>query len=203
MSYSSSRAATVMLLMALPACGSGGGHARQPAAASAPRLQTFGHGDLAGAAQRVVEIRMSDNLRFEPSTITVRRGEIVALRVINTGRAFHELTIGGQAAQDLHDAQMASMDMSGSGGGMAMPAGGEGMHMNMGHDPAHEKYMKALTRRIAELDRTAAMNESVHVPAGESRDLTWAFTGPQAPLYGCHIVGHFAAGMRGTFSFSG
>jgi uncharacterized cupredoxin-like copper-binding protein len=130
------------------------------------------------------------------ATIPVHTGEVVAFRVVNAGRQFHEFTIGGQAAQDLHDAQMASMDMSGNGSGMAMV---DDQGMKMGHDPAHDRYMKALARRVADLDRRAAANESIHVPPGETREVTWAFITDQAPSFGCHVVGHWAAGMRGRF----
>jgi uncharacterized cupredoxin-like copper-binding protein len=91
------------------------------------------------------------------------------------------------------------MDMSGTGNGMAMPADSG---MTMAHEPGHDKYMKALARRIADLDQRAAANESVHVPPGETREVTWAFTTDQAPFFGCHVVGHWAGGMRGRFVIS-
>jgi len=36
------------------------------------------------------------------------------------------------------------------------------------------------------------------VPPGETRRLTWTFEEPGLVLYGCHVLGHWAAGMRGT-----
>jgi uncharacterized cupredoxin-like copper-binding protein len=36
------------------------------------------------------------------------------------------------------------------------------------------------------------------VPPGETRHLTWTFDEPGLVLYGCHVLGHWAAGMRGT-----
>ena len=36
------------------------------------------------------------------------------------------------------------------------------------------------------------------VPPGETRRLTWAFEEPGLVLYGCHVLGHWAAGMKGT-----
>jgi uncharacterized cupredoxin-like copper-binding protein len=36
------------------------------------------------------------------------------------------------------------------------------------------------------------------VPPGEIRRLTWTFEEPGLVLYGCHFLGHWAAGMKGT-----
>jgi uncharacterized cupredoxin-like copper-binding protein len=39
---------------------------------------------------------------------------------------------------------------------------------------------------------------SLTVPPGETRHLTWTFDEPGLVLYGCHVLGHWAAGMKGT-----
>jgi uncharacterized cupredoxin-like copper-binding protein len=36
------------------------------------------------------------------------------------------------------------------------------------------------------------------VPPGATRRLTWTFDEPGLVLYGCHVLGHWAAGMKGT-----
>lgn len=36
------------------------------------------------------------------------------------------------------------------------------------------------------------------VPPGQTRRLSWTFDEPGLVLYGCHVLGHWAAGMRGT-----
>ena len=36
------------------------------------------------------------------------------------------------------------------------------------------------------------------VPPCETRRLTWTFDEPGLVLYGCHVLGHWAAGMKGT-----
>ena len=36
------------------------------------------------------------------------------------------------------------------------------------------------------------------VPPGQTRRLTWTFDEPGLVLYGCHVLGHWAAGMKGT-----
>ncbi|HEX2373815.1 MAG TPA: plastocyanin/azurin family copper-binding protein [Actinomycetota bacterium] len=36
------------------------------------------------------------------------------------------------------------------------------------------------------------------VPPGETRRLSWTFDEPGIVLYGCHVLGHWSAGMKGT-----
>jgi uncharacterized cupredoxin-like copper-binding protein len=45
---------------------------------------------------------------------------------------------------------------------------------------------------------TAAGTGGLTVPPGQTRRLTWTFDKPGIVLYGCHVLGHWAAGMRGT-----
>ncbi len=44
----------------------------------------------------------------------------------------------------------------------------------------------------------AAGGGTLTVPPGETRRLTWTFDEPGLVLYGCHVLGHWAAGMKGT-----
>jgi uncharacterized cupredoxin-like copper-binding protein len=186
------RTSLLVALVLLGACGGNGSASSTAAnAADRPRPQTYGRGGLPQEATRVVEIRMEDQLRFEPATVTVKKGEIVTFTLVNAGKEMHEFTIGGQDAQDLHEAQMAEMNM------------GSMDHGKMPDTPDHKKYMKGLSQKIASLDRTATASASVHVPAGERLDVTWAFTGEQAPIYGCHVAQHWWGGMRGSIVFSG
>jgi plastocyanin len=43
---------------------------------------------------------------------------------------------------------------------------------------------------------------SLTVPPGETRRLSWTFREPGLVLYGCHVLGHWAAGMKGTIVVS-
>ena len=45
-------------------------------------------------ARRSIEIRMTDDMRFTPSHIDVREGDIVRLRAVNNGKVMHEIVIG-------------------------------------------------------------------------------------------------------------
>jgi len=58
----------------------------------------------------------------------------------------------------------------------------------------HEKEMKSTSGG----QMSMAQPNSVDVPAGATKQLTWTFTAPGSTLYGCHEPGHYAAGMKGT-----
>lgn len=75
-----------------------------------------GHGDggetaigkpgVAARASRTVTVAMSDDMRFTPSDLTVRRGETLRLVVKNVGRVKHELNLGTQKELLEHLEQM-------------------------------------------------------------------------------------------------
>ena len=59
---------------------------------------------IAGDAQdvkRTIEIRMTDDMKFTPSRITVKLGETVRLVAVNRGKVLHEIVIG--TAQELKE----------------------------------------------------------------------------------------------------
>jgi uncharacterized cupredoxin-like copper-binding protein len=62
----------------------------------------------ASLADRVVEIHMLDELRFEPASVEVKVGETVTFKVVNDGKLEHDFTLGDAEAQDEHDAEMAA-----------------------------------------------------------------------------------------------
>jgi uncharacterized cupredoxin-like copper-binding protein len=55
---------------------------------------------------RTIEIRMTDQMRFEPSVITVKAGETVRFIHKNTGKVMHEMVIGTRADLEEHAALM-------------------------------------------------------------------------------------------------
>lgn len=60
---------------------------------------------IAGDAEQVdrtIDVSMSDNMRFEPETMTVKQGETIRFRVKNTGMLLHEFVIGTQAENVKH-----------------------------------------------------------------------------------------------------
>jgi uncharacterized cupredoxin-like copper-binding protein len=58
------------------------------------------------AGPRTIEVAMTDDLRFEPSSITVSAGETVRFVVHNAGQAVHEFYIGDEEAQLEHEEEM-------------------------------------------------------------------------------------------------
>ena len=69
------------------------------------------HTGNGGSDPPTVEVRMSDDLRFDPSTIAVERGETVRFELINEGQAVHEFLIGDEAAQAEFEEEMAGGEM--------------------------------------------------------------------------------------------
>ena len=68
----------------------------------------FGFGEPADPsdANRTVEVVASDDLTFDPAEISVVAGETVTFRITNDGRAVHDFTLGDQATQNKHEAEM-------------------------------------------------------------------------------------------------
>ena len=124
-----------------------------------------------GAPVRVV---MNDRFRYRPAAIMVRAGRRVTFDVTNAGKLPHEFILGDRATQLDHERQM-------QGG---PPAAGAHDHAHAGH--AHAGHA------------TAGAGGALTVPPGQTRRLTWTFDEPGIVLYGCHVLGHWAAGMKGT-----
>jgi len=80
------------------------------AACSAPSS-----GDNGSSAEepRAVEVRMSDELTFDPEEISVTTGETVRFEVTNDGATVHEFLIGDEAAQAEFAEEMAAGDAHG------------------------------------------------------------------------------------------
>ncbi len=82
-----------------------GAHDDAPKAAAVKEQKPWGIAGDASAARRTITLDMSDNMRFTPERISVRRGETVRLRVANKGQVMHEIVLGTPASLDEH-AQM-------------------------------------------------------------------------------------------------
>ena len=55
---------------------------------------------------RVVDVVMSDNMRFSPELIKVKKGEIIKIRHTNHGTLMHEYILGTAASLDEHAKMM-------------------------------------------------------------------------------------------------
>jgi uncharacterized cupredoxin-like copper-binding protein len=123
-----------------------------------------------------VRVVMNDRFRYRPSSIIVRAGRRVTFAVTNAGKLPHEFILGDRATQLDHERQM-----------QAVPAGGEDMDMDAHTHGTADDAMAHHTH-----------GAGLTVPPGQTRRLTWTFHDPGVVLYGCHVLGHWAAGMRGT-----
>jgi uncharacterized cupredoxin-like copper-binding protein len=116
---------------------------------------------------------MNDRFRYQPTSIVVRAGRRVTFTVHNAGKLPHEFILGDRATQLDHERQMQSAS--------------SGTAHSHTHAPMH--------------DPAAASPSSagaLTVPPGATRRLAWTFDKPGIVLYGCHVLGHWAAGMKGT-----
>lgn len=63
---------------------------------TAPQVEqtSFGIAGNPAAASRTVTIEMSDRMRFDPATVTVKRGDTVRFVLRNRGAQLHEMVLG-------------------------------------------------------------------------------------------------------------
>jgi uncharacterized cupredoxin-like copper-binding protein len=149
--------------------GARGGGALATPATRAPRTPARA-AKPAWATGAPVRVLMNDHFRYRPSSIMVRAGQRITFAVTNTGKLSHEFILGDRAAQLDHEREM--------------QAGGDGMDMDM---DAH-----------MHMEGSGHADAGLTVPPGQTRRLSWTFDKPGIVLYGCHVLGHWAAGMRGT-----
>jgi uncharacterized cupredoxin-like copper-binding protein len=77
--------------------------ANHAASSTMPKEQKeWGIGGDASAVTRTIEITMLDTMRFVPDQLTIKQGEVVRLRVKNSGKVMHELVIGTKQELDTH-----------------------------------------------------------------------------------------------------
>jgi uncharacterized cupredoxin-like copper-binding protein len=119
------------------------------------------------ATDTPVKVVMNDRFRYRPAAIMVRAGRRVTFAVTNAGKLPHEFILGDRATQLDHERQMQA----------ATTATGH-VHHHAAHGPP-------------------ATTGALTVPPGQTRRLTWTFDEPGTVLYGCHVIGHWAAGMKG------
>jgi uncharacterized cupredoxin-like copper-binding protein len=94
-----SAVAVTASLLILAGCGSSG---------SGTKAATAQPADVAKAV-RTVDIKATDDLKFDPATVSVKRGETVAFKVSNPTSVDHEFEVGDAAFQQQHDEEMKRM----------------------------------------------------------------------------------------------
>jgi len=70
--------------------------------ASKVEATAFGQEGNPKKVSRVIKVGMSDNMRFNPASISVERGETVKLVVHNDGQILHEMVLGTKEALNEH-----------------------------------------------------------------------------------------------------
>lgn len=79
---------------ALLACATGSFAAGSHSGGHGHGTEAIGKPGVAAKVSRTVQIDMTDNMRFTPSTVTVRKGETVRFVVKNSGQLKHEFNLG-------------------------------------------------------------------------------------------------------------
>jgi uncharacterized cupredoxin-like copper-binding protein len=95
-------------LLALPAAAFAHGDAAHdtPAHAAAREQKPWGIAGEAGTVSRTITLDMTDDMRFTPRQLSIRRGETVRLSVANKGSILHEIVLGTPATLDEHARMM-------------------------------------------------------------------------------------------------
>jgi len=82
------------------------GQAAKKSQAMNKEQQPWGIAGEAKDVRRTIEIAMSDDMRFTPSTIEVKQGETLRFVLRNHGKVLHEMVIGTAKALEEHAALM-------------------------------------------------------------------------------------------------
>jgi uncharacterized cupredoxin-like copper-binding protein len=81
-------------------------HAGKFSAAQLAEEKAFGKAGDPKKVTRTITFRMTDNMRFDPSHITVKRGETIRFVAQNKGKVMHEMVFGTPDELKAHAEQM-------------------------------------------------------------------------------------------------
>ncbi len=73
--------------------------------------EDYGKAGNAAQASRTIDVRILSSKKYDPPSITVKRGETVTFRVVNQDTGLHEFVLGDEKVHDDHDKEMAAMPM--------------------------------------------------------------------------------------------
>lgn len=85
------------------------GHGEHAAHGASDAQKPWGIAGDPQAVDRVIEVRMNDQMRFVPEQIEVKQGETIRFVHRNEGALMHEFVLGNKAELDAHAAMMAKM----------------------------------------------------------------------------------------------
>lgn len=72
-------------------------------------------------------------------------------------------------------------------------------------DLGDEKYQSDHEKEMRDMGSEHHMGgqpNAVSVEPGETKTVTWTFSEAGTGIYGCHVEGHYAGGMKGTVTVS-
>lgn len=72
----------------------------------------------------------------------------------------------------------------------------------LGSEKQHEDHEAEMAAMGDAEMKMADEADRIFVEPGETKQITWTFPDKGSVIYGCHMPGHFAQGMRGTVSVS-
>lgn len=111
--------AALLVLLSLGACGTDAprdgsgsptsGGMDDHAGMDGADTSAFGQAAVVETADRTIPVSMFDTFSFEPSTISMDKGETIAFEVKNEGKAPHEFVLGDDAFQQDHETEMSEM----------------------------------------------------------------------------------------------
>lgn len=96
---------TVALLCMVGASTALSAHENDSVAGAHAEQMPWGIAGEAGQVSRTLEIRMGDDMRFRPSSLSFKKGETVRLVLHNDGKLLHEYVLGTKPSLEAH-AQM-------------------------------------------------------------------------------------------------
>lgn len=131
---------------------------------------------------RTIEVKMHDNY-YEPESISVKEGETVRFKIVNTGELVHEFNIGTAEMHAEHQEEM--MMMMEHGVLEADKINRDMMKMDMGNGKTMEHN-----------DPNSALLEPK-----ESAEIIWKFADAAKLEFACNVPGHYASGMMGEVHF--
>jgi uncharacterized cupredoxin-like copper-binding protein len=99
-------ALAALVVTAAPAWAHEKAHHDQPAGSVKKEQKDWGIAGDRQAARRIVQVIMTDNMRFTPDRIDVKQGETVRFVVKHDGKMLHEMVIGTKKELDEHAALM-------------------------------------------------------------------------------------------------
>lgn len=89
-------------VLALGAVSNGAQAGGKHAGGDADSHSAIGVPGVAAKVTRTIAVDMTDNMRFTPERITVRRGETIRFKVTNSGKIKHELVLGTKKDLEEH-----------------------------------------------------------------------------------------------------